>query len=51
MSTEKNLAYGLSGPYKKRAESKGDYEIPEYIQPSPPAVLTHTAQETVHETL
>ena len=46
MSTEHNLAYGLSGPHDKMAESKGDYEIPDTMQSSPPGA---PAQESVYE--
>ena len=33
MATEENPAYGLSGPHRRPAEDKGDYEIPHYTQP------------------
>ena len=46
VSTEDNLAYGLSEPRGKRAESKGDYEIPDTMQPFPPGA---PAQESVYE--
>ena len=46
VSTEHNLAYGLSEPRVKRAESRGDYEIPDIMQSSPPAA---PAQESVYE--
>ena len=48
MSTENNVAYGLSRPYDMRAENNGDYEMPNYMQSLP---LPHgaTAQETLHE--
>ena len=46
VSTEDNLAYGLSEPRVKRTESKGDYEIPDITQPFPPGA---PAQESVYE--
>ena len=46
MSTEHNLAYGLHTLHDKKAESKGDYEIPDYVQ-SP----TAPAEEAVYEGL
>ena len=46
MNTEHNLAYGLHVPRDKRAESKGDYEIPDCIQ-----LPTGPAQEAVYEGL
>ena len=47
VSTEDNLAYGLSEPRVKRTESKGDYEIPDTMQqPFPPGA---PAQESVYE--
>ena len=32
MSTEDNPAYGMSLPQRKPEYSKGDYEVPQYIQ-------------------
>ena len=46
VSTECNVAYCLSEPRVKRAESNGDYEIPDIMQSSPPAATT---QEPVYE--
>ena len=34
MSTDMNPAYGVSGPHKKLADTKRDYEIPEYTAPA-----------------
>ena len=33
MSTDDNPAYGMSLPRGKSEYSKGDYEVPQYIQP------------------
>ena len=43
--TEGNPAYGLTSPRVKSTESKGDYEIPQYIQPS----AVPAPEETVYE--
>ena len=43
--TEGNPAYGLTSPRVKSTETKGDYEIPQYIQPS----AVPAPEETVYE--
>ena len=47
LSTGHNPAYGLTGPHDKRekTETKGVYEIPDYIRPSQPP----PPQEAVYE--
>ena len=34
MATEANPAYSMSGPHGKPAETEGEYEIPQFTQPS-----------------
>ena len=45
MMTEGNPAYGLTSPCVKSTETKGDYEIPQYIQQPP----VPAPEETVYE--
>ena len=50
ISTEDNLAYGMNIPQRKAVESKGDYEVPQYIEPAPLQAPAAT-EEGVYEGL
>ena len=45
VSTGYNVAYGLSES-RDRTESKGEYEVPDFMPPSPPEATT---EEPVYE--